>query len=154
MKIATKILLLISLAANVCLVYFFFIKGNTHSLDNDQRVAIVTTKANKEFVMAEMRGFLETIRDINEGISNNDPKKIIAAAKKSGDAATEHVPNGLLRALPLNFKKLGFDTHDKFDQLAKAVEKQYNKEETQQQLNGILNNCTSCHQTFKFETQP
>lgn len=146
--------LVISLLANFFLVYFFFIKGETHALKNDSRIAIVVSKDNKEFVMAEMRGFLESIRDINVGISTNDTAKIIKAAAKGGGAATEHVPNGLLKALPMEFKKLGFDTHDKFDQLAAAVAKKYDKEETQKKLSAILGNCTSCHQSYKFETKP
>ncbi|MBS1549816.1 MAG: cytochrome c [Bacteroidetes bacterium] len=154
MKKFIPILLILSLVLNVFLVYFFMFKGETSITENDTRIAIHTSYSNKEFVMKEMRGFLESVRDINEGILQKNPEKIIKAAEKSGGAATEHVPEGLLKALPMEFKKLGFDTHDQFDQLAKSVKKQFNKDEAQQQVNKILYNCTQCHQSFKFEVKP
>lgn len=154
MKKIIPIAFIISLFFNGFLIYYFMVKGDIKPADQDQRRAIITSKENKDFVMAEMRGFLETIQEINLGLTHNNPEQIIKAAEKAGGAATEHIPTGLLKALPIEFKKLGFDTHDKFDQLAEAVRKKYNKEQTQEQLNGILSNCTSCHKSYKFETQP
>lgn len=154
MKNLKTILLSISVLANLGMLYFFFFKGNTHTNTQDSRTSILIPKQDKEFVLKEMRGFLETVEAINEGILENNPQKIAAAAKKSGGAATEHIPPSLRRALPMEFKKLGFNTHDKFDELAETVQKQFNKEKTQEQLGSILNNCTSCHRMYKLDVQP
>jgi hypothetical protein len=154
MKKLISIFLILSLAINLFLLYFFLVKGETHPIKNDTRSAIITTYTDKEFVMSEMRGFLETIKEINEGIANNLPEKIIKAAEKSGGAATEHAPAGLLKVLPLSFKKLGFDTHDRFDEIAKLAKENYNRDQIQQKMSEVLNNCTSCHQSYKFEVKP
>jgi hypothetical protein len=153
MKKILIIALFLSIGLNVFLAYIFLVKGETMAIPNDNRVAIITTKENKEFVMAEMRGFLETVKAINDGMIENNPDKIIVAAHKAGGAATEHAPAGLLKVLPISFKKLGFDTHDKFDELAETVKTRYDKDQTQKQLSNILGNCTSCHQSYKFETK-
>jgi hypothetical protein len=154
MKKITIIALIISVILNIFLLYTFLLKGETQTLTTDSRVAILTTQHNKDFVMAEMRGFLETVKAINEGMINNNPQQIIDAAHKAGGAATEHAPTDLLRVLPIGFKKMGFNTHDRFDELAETVKLKFDKNKTQEQLNGILNNCTSCHQAYKFEIKP
>lgn len=142
---------MILLASNIGMLYFFLIKGNTTVSKSDSRIAILAKPQDRDFVLSEMRGFLESIQNINEGITENNPQKIIRAAKSSGMGIQEQVPPSLLRALPISFKKLGFNTHDKFDALAKAVSENYQKEQVQEQVNGILNNCTTCHKTYKIE---
>ena len=154
MKKLIPIFLFLSLATNLFLLYFFLVKGETHPLKNDTRTGITTTFADKEFVMTEMRSFLESIKEINEGIASNQPEKIVKAAEKSGGAATEHAPPALLKVLPLSFKKLGFDTHDRFDEIAKLAKENYNREQIQQKMSEVLNNCTSCHSSYKFEVKP
>ncbi len=153
MKKITSILLIVSLITNIILVYFFVFKGST-THTNETRTAINITPQNREFVLAEMRGFLESIQAINQGISDNDPKKIIASGEKSGTAVIEDAPAGLMKTLPLPFKSLGLGTHAKFDAIAKMARENYKKEEAQKQVASILSNCTACHQVYKFQTLP
>lgn len=153
MKKTLIVFLIISLIANAALIYFFFYKGDTIKM-TDERTAIKITAQNREFVLAEMRGFLESIRDINEGMSQNNSKKIIAAGEKAGSGIIEDAPKGLLKTLPIGFKTLGLDTHSKFDALAKMARENYKQEEAQKQVTQILNNCTACHRSFKFQVSP
>lgn len=152
MKKFWPIIAILSILGNLLLVYFFLIKGNTSLDPQDSRTAIHTSDAGKNFVLKEMRGFLESIQQINEGMLQNDPQKIIKAAKSVGHEKVENMPAGLMSSLPLPFKKLGLDTHTKFDELAQAVQSQYNQKEVQTQMDAILNNCTTCHKTYKFDT--
>ena len=155
MKKILPYFLIFSVLLNILLVYFFVFKGNQVAGDQkDARISILISKQNHAFVMTEMRGFLESIRDINEGISEGNRDKIIKAAEKSGGHTIAHAPQGLLKTLPIEFKTLGFDTHRKFDELVKAAKANRSKDEMQQQSNAVLTNCTSCHRSFKFETQP
>lgn len=153
MKKAPIILLIISVSLNIALIYFFVFKGSVAKKD-DSRTAINISPENREFVLAEMRGFLESIQAINEGIMENNPQKIIEAGDKAGSGAVHEAPAGLMRTLPLSFKSLGLGTHSKFDQIAKMARENYNQQEAQKQVSSILANCTACHASFKFQTLP
>lgn len=142
---------IVSVLLNIGLFYLFFIRGEKVELQQDNRTAITISLENKEFVLKEMRTFLESVQQINEGITENNPNKIILAGQKSGGAAVHHAPQGLLRKLPVGFKKLGFSTHDLFDEIAEDAQNNFNQNQTQRKLNKLLNNCVSCHATYKFE---
>ena len=51
-------LLVISLGVNVVLIRKMFV-GNTQKLPNDTRVSIIVSQSNRDFVMQEMRTFVE-----------------------------------------------------------------------------------------------
>jgi len=119
---------------------------------SDGRTAIVMTEGNRDFALSEMRGFLETLQQINEGVLTNDAQKIIDAANTSGTGVAETAPKGLMKSLPIGFKTLGMNTHKLFDKLAEATAKNYDKKQVQQQVNTILNNCITCHRTYRLTT--
>ncbi len=150
-KNITIIALIASLIANAGLVYFFMFKGDVVEVKN-QRQAIMMTEENREIVLKEMRDFLESVKVINEGILENNPAKIIESARSSGNCVKDEVPKGLIKSLPIAFKKMGFGTHDLFDELADSVRINFNPKQTQRQLNRILNNCVACHQIYQIKT--
>ena len=87
-----SVLLLISIALNVGLIYQFFYKGEKVIAEKDGRSEIRMAKENREFVMAEIRGFLESVQKINEGIAKNDPEIIAKVGQQSGTCKVDAVP--------------------------------------------------------------
>jgi len=152
MKKTLPILLAISLVINAAMIYLFILKGEAYKSD-DGRVEIKMSRDNQEFVLDEMRDFLESVQKINNGILNNDATKIIEAGKTSGGSVIDHAPKGLLKTLPVGFKELGFATHDIFDDITESAENNFNARESQKQLNTLLNNCITCHRAYKLETR-
>lgn len=152
-KTVVIIVITASVLANLLMVYKFLLAGNTVKLPNDKRVGIKISEKNRDFVLFEMRTFLEGVKAIHEGISENDYAKIEKNAAISGRAVEDHVPPELIRSLPIGFKKLGFDTHDRFDKIAKIAREKAKKEQLNQELSGLLNNCTACHASYKFVNQ-
>ncbi len=150
MKKTTLIIATVSLLLNIGLIYVFLIKGETAEVSNDYRTAITMSEANKDFVLTEMRDFLESVQQINEGLLENNPEKIIAAGNKSGGSVIEQSPKGLLKTFPSGFKALGFSTHGLFDKISEDTKTNFNKENTQLQLNTLLNNCVACHKSYKI----
>lgn len=148
-----SIILLISIVLNAGLIYQFFFKGEKVVPNKEGRSAINMTKENREFVMAEMRGFLESVQKVNEGISKNDPNLIIAVGKQSGTCKVNAVPQGLVKSLPLGFKQMGLNTHELFDEMAKMAKEKYDRQQTQEKLNQLLNNCVACHKTYKITAE-
>jgi len=150
MKITSTIILILSVLINIILFYVFIFKGETAETA-DNRIELTMSETNRDFVLLEMRDFLESIQQINEGILKNKPKLIIKAAKHSGGSVIAHAPQGLLKGLPIGFKELGFSTHDLFDEIGQTTADNYDAIKVQTQLNSLLNKCTACHQSYKIQ---
>jgi hypothetical protein len=135
------------------ITYKFVIQGNVAE-STDGRTAILLEKNERDLVLSEMRVFLESVQQITSGISGDDMELVAEYARKSGRSAQTEVPGSLIGKLPLSFKKLGFDTHAQFDQLALDAEQLGDRDHTLSQLNTLLKNCVACHAAYRFEPGP
>ncbi|RLJ15952.1 hypothetical protein DJ030_06080 [bacterium endosymbiont of Escarpia laminata] len=132
------------------MAYKFIVVGSVEQA-TDGRLSLQLEPAERDLVMAEMRAFLVTVQQITEGVVQDDMKKVADAARKVGRAAQEAVPVSLMGKLPLDFKKLGFDTHTKFDSLALDAEQFGDKEQTLGALTELMQNCISCHAGYRID---
>ena len=152
-KILFISLLVISVGVNVVLIRKMFV-GNTQVIPNDTRISIIVSQSNKDFVMHEMRTFVEALHQINVGIAQNDPTLIAKVARASGGSVAGHAPAGLLASIPAEFKTIGFDTHGKFDQIAESAEKDFDPKHTAAQVTELLGNCVACHKMYRMDIDP
>lgn len=143
-------IVIILLLITTGIAYKFIIQGET-TQGSDGRTAILLDKNEKDLVLSEMRVFLQSVQQIINGISKDDMEIITNSARASGRNAQAEVPGSLIGKLPLAFKKLGFDTHEKFDELALDAEQLGDSEHALTQLNALLENCVSCHASYRFE---
>lgn len=134
-------------------IYKFVVQGSTVPA-TDNRSTILLEPGERDLVLTEMRGFLTSVQQITQGISANDMKLVAAAAKHSGSAAVHEVPASLIAKLPLEFKKLGFDTHGKFDQLALDADQMGDPAQSLQQISTLMNNCLACHLAYRIDPIP
>ncbi|WP_286019394.1 hypothetical protein [Candidatus Venteria ishoeyi] len=132
--------------------YKFIIQGSVTE-STDGRMAIHLTPAERDLVLTEMRAFLESIQKITQGIADNDMKLVVEYAKKVGAAAQGEVPGSLIGKLPIAFKRLGFDTHTKFDQLAMDAESLGDGAYALKQLTELMQNCVACHAGHRLELE-
>lgn len=130
--------------------YKFMIQGSVSS-GSDGRTSIHLSTGERDLVFKEMRAFLESVQQITKGISNNEMALVAEYAKKVGRAAQNEVPVTLMGKLPIAFKKLGFDTHSKFDLLALDAESIGDSSHSLTQLSELLENCVACHATYRLE---
>lgn len=144
-KITIAILLLIIVGG----AYKFVYQGKTIE-SSDGRTEIILTDSERNLVLTEMRTFLITVQQITQGITDDNMDYVASSAKQVGNAAQAGVPGSLVGKLPLEFKKLGFDTHSKFDQLAMDAEDLGDREHTLTQLSELMQNCISCHTMYRF----
>ena len=151
-KILFISLLVISIGVNVVLIRKMFV-GNTQVIPNDTRVSIIVSQSNKDFVMHEMRIFVEALHQIHVGIEQNDPALIAKVARASGGSVAGHAPAGLLASIPAEFKTIGFDTHGKFDQIAESAEKNFDPKVTRGQVTELLSNCVACHKMYRMDVK-
>lgn len=117
------------------------------------RTTLFLTEAEREAVLSEMRAFLESTEGIVKGISKVDMGLVAESARRSGRAAGAQMPTTLHRKLPASFRKLGSDTHRKFDELALDAEQLGDEGHSLSQLGVLLGNCVSCHAAFRIDVE-
>lgn len=152
MKSSTIYLSIIGLLLLVIVagLYKFIIQGSTTM--EDQRVVIHLNESEHLLVLSEMRNFLISVQKITQGIASDDMEVIMRAAKQSGNATQAGMPGSLVGKLPIEFKRMGFDTHSRFDQIALDAESFADKEHSLNQLAELMRNCIACHETYQFKT--
>ena len=81
--------------AMTALSYKFVIQGKVEALA-DGRTAILLEKQERDFVLAEMRLFLESVQQITGGIDADDMARVAEYARKSGNRAQTGMPGSLV----------------------------------------------------------
>ena len=119
--------------------------------EKDTRITVKYAPDLRDFVLSEMRDYLEVIAEIQQGIAEDNPDKIYKAASRQGQASIEDTPARLLKLSPIPCKKMGFAGHHLFQAIADSAKTNYNPKTTIKQLSALTNNCISCHRTYKID---
>ena len=119
----------------------------------DKRIAVYLDQDERHIVLAEMRTFLSTLQKITQGVATNDMKLAETAAKTMGQDASGGVSLSLIFKLPLSFKLLAADTHQKFDQIALDAGSLADRDHTLEQVAVLMQNCVSCHAMYRIEKE-
>ena len=142
---------LVLLLAVSAMTYKFILSGSV-APSSDGRQALLLEPGERDLLLAEMRAFLEAVQLITAAVGRKDSARIAVEARKVGAAAQQSVPGSLVGKLPLSFKKLGFDTHKKFDMLALDADELEDTEHSLQQLSELMQNCVACHAAYRIDT--
>ncbi len=150
MKIWCCITAAVLAAVVIGLAYYFLVAGRVAE-PVAGRQTIVLSPAERELVLAEMRDFLQATQQITAALADGRPEAAAQAARRVGAEARRAVPLSLVAKLPLGFKQLGFDTHQRFDRLAQDAEDLGDRSVVLRQLGDLMSNCIACHGTYRLE---
>jgi redox-regulated HSP33 family molecular chaperone len=128
------------------------IGSRTIDASSDGRVAIVVTPANRDLVLEEMRGLLEAVQTIIVANNAGDLTTVAIAGRKVGRVNMDPQSAEFAARLPMEFRKLGMDTHLRFDELAQDAEQFESTEHVSQQLGELTANCVACHRAYRLTT--
>lgn len=142
-------ILVVILSVIVAIFSYKFTAGEV-APSSDGRVEVKLSKDERNAVLLEMRTWLQNSQAILAATAKQDFTTVSHVAKSSGMAAEADAPGSLLRKIPLEMKRLGFDTRQKFDEIAVDAEKMRNSQHTITQLSLAMNNCIACHATYRF----
>jgi len=142
-----EIIAILLWVASAAFVGFKFVKGNTESAV-DGREAIVLSSAERTLVLGEMRGMLMAVQEIIAGVNAGDMDAVKESAHRVGMAEAGNAPPGLILKLPMDFKELGFATHEGFDSIALAAE--MGPEAVLETLEDHMAKCIGCHESYSF----
>ena len=122
------------------------------TLSDDGRTGIAMSESERQLVLAEMRQFLATVSTVAGAIEEENVSLLAEAARRSGMAAGGGMPAALGGRLPIEFKRLGRDTHSRFDQMALDAEQMGDMRLSLQQLARLLDNCVICHAAYRIDS--
>jgi len=129
----------------------FMVVGATE-VSADGRTAIVVTSIQREQILAEMRGLLEAVQTIIVANNAGDLNTVSVAARKVGKANMSPQSAELSSKLPIGFRKLGMDTHIRFDLLALDADQFESPEQVYQNLGALTGTCVACHKAYRLAT--
>jgi mono/diheme cytochrome c family protein len=116
----------------------------------DGRLAVQLSKDERNALLLEMRTWLQNTQAILSATAAKDFAAVASTAKASGMAAEAETPGSLFRKIPVEMKRLGFDTRQKFDEIAADAERLKDGQRTVAQLSTAMNNCVACHAIYRF----
>ncbi len=114
----------------------------------DTRIDLKFTTAERAIFLADMRNMLGSIQEILQGIGSSNREEIIEAARRSGNRAARAMPQSIHAKLPQKFRELGAPTHMMFEELAVRAQTD-DMDMLAAETAKIMNNCMSCHATFR-----
>jgi len=127
-----------------------FMNGSTIEASADGRVGIVVSPAERALVLEEMRGLLEAVQTIIVANNAGDLNTVAIAGRIVGRANMDPTSAEFAARLPMGFRKLGMDTHQRFDKLALSTEQFESTELVSQQLGELMGNCVACHRAYRL----
>ncbi len=116
----------------------------------DSRSPLALSREENFHVRAEMHGLLTATQGVIAGLAEDDMAKVQAAAAPAGLQAPGTVELRLAKKLPEPFRKLGKNTHVAFDEIGAMAANGRPTKEIQLYLAQTMNNCTSCHETYRL----
>ena len=142
-------LLVAVLSAIVAVFAYKFTVGEVRP-STDGRLEVRLTADERNALLLEMRTWLQSSQGILAAAAAGDFATVAGTARASGMAAEAETPASLFRKIPLEMKRLGFDTRQKFDEIAADAEKLKDRQHTITQLSVAMNNCIACHAIYRF----
>lgn len=150
------ILLLLSVAANI----FLYLNKESSTdqkveeeyiMEGDQRTGVPLKIEQKEYIMHEMRVYMEGVAMIHQGILENKPELLRKASDQSGRKTPP--PQDIKEALPKGFLGMGMETRKLFDAIADSADARLYPELAHQQLNLLMNQCSACHSAYRIDVE-
>jgi hypothetical protein len=145
--------LVLALLIGVSVVGYQVFVGAPLENSADGRRVIRLTEQERGLILTEMRGFLGSLQQVADALAVNDMQQAAIQARRSGHAAQHAAPPLLIAKLPAPFKKIGYDTHAGFDQLALDAEQLGDRDHSLQQLAALMQNCVVCHGAYRIEPE-
>ncbi|SMN00436.1 InterPro IPR000345 [uncultured Candidatus Thioglobus sp.] len=130
-------------------VAYQFIAGSTITA-KDGRTAIILTKAERHFVLNEMRGLLGHMQQLVSAAADKNIEKTIQIAKKLVEESSGNKQVSIIAKTPLNFKALSKNIHSQFGELYEDAVAKRDPQHSLKQVANIMQNCIACHGAYQL----
>ena len=137
------------------LMIALFVHGHTRPGTDGRTEIILSSPAERDLVLAEMRHLLKAVHGVVTVLS--DPEQNFKAAEATAravgmDMAADINPAIMLK-LPLAFKQMGMSIHKDMDKLADGIAQGESSVQILNRLSSMTARCTTCHDMYRFATK-
>jgi hypothetical protein len=118
------------------------------------RIEIVLTTPERDFMLNEMRYYLDMLLVASDALSRDDFDTVAKIARSRVPVMnTTPLPPTLESSLPSSFLAVWRSTHELVDELALIAEKTRSTRATLRQMSVVLQRCNECHAVFQFRAR-
>jgi hypothetical protein len=121
----------------------------------DTREPVARTEAEKAFVLDQMRLFLTSIAEIEEGLGSGDMSLVSREAAARGRKANVSLarPPALAAKESEAWKMMIGSTRSGFDKIAEQAGEQASPTAISKTVAETMRNCIACHQTYRIAVE-
>lgn len=125
--------------------------GVGHQLQESTRTEVFLTAGERQHVLMEMRGLLESTQGIIEGLGSDDMKQVQESALAAGTEGRNSPKNQIMhKKMPTEWMQLGMKAHTTMDEIAQMAADAKPANDIQLKLVEAMNACVACHATYKL----
>lgn len=117
----------------------------------DARETIVLPAFERDRILASMRRFLKGTQKIVEGLALNDMKMVGLGARSTSPQPLSAASLKAREKCPAGCTALCEEMHKGFEGIEVEAETGKNKQVILEKLNGTLQLCTSCHDSYRYD---
>ena len=128
---------------------FLYINGLT-ARGLDDRQIILLSQSEREHVLEEMRGLLDTVAQITAALARPDNATVARIAGNAGSKGMSGESPALIAKLPIDFRTGGANMHANFDQMAAAARGGASQARMTTMLSEQLSGCVACHASYRM----
>ena len=121
----------------------------------DAREPAVRTEAERNFILGQMRLFLQSTQAITVALGKNDLKTVEdeAAARGRQGTPVSAIPPGMKAKETPAWTAMMAGTRAGFDDIARAAHEGVPSSELIGMLGAAMSNCVACHQSYRLATE-
>ena len=144
----------LALALSLCAASPAFCAEAQVSIPAGSRIPVTLSAEEREFVLNEMRFYLDMIYVATDALSRNDLRTVAAAARRRGTSALARVPPGLYDHTPAAFREGIRESRELVDRIAVEAEGASDPQPVLKRVGQLLYLCNACHSAYQLSTTP
>lgn len=124
------------------------------SVPAGSRTPVALSVEEREFVLNEMRFYLDMLYVATDALSRDDMRTVASAARRRGTSALARVPEGLYDRTPAAFREGIRESRELVDRIAVEAETASDSRPVLRRVGQLLYLCNACHSTYQLNAIP
>ena len=122
-----------------------------HEMTADKRMAVQLSAGERQHVLMEMRGLLQSTQGIIEGLAKDDMELVQKSALAAGTDGRKTTENMIMhKKMPQEWMQLGGMAHKSMDEIAQMAADGKSAKDIQLKLVSAMDSCTACHAAYQL----
>ena len=122
-----------------------------HEMKADERMVVQLSAGERQHVLAEMRGLLQSTQGIIEGLAKDDMDLVQQSALAAGTGGRKTTENMIMhKKMPKEWMQLGMMAHKSMDEIAQMAADGKPAKGIQLKLVDTMDACTACHSAYQL----